>query len=178
MPQIIDAGNTFCTDDNATVAQLSQNIIQPEAVVWYDAFEGGNAYANTDALVDGTTYYAALQSAELCESAIRLAVRVTIEDCIRDIEIPDGFSPNDDGINDEFVIINLPELYPNFHLEIYNRYGNVLYKGNKDVPNWNGRAWEGMKFSNEVLPTGVYFFVLEFNDGIRKPIQGRVYLSR
>jgi hypothetical protein len=35
-----------------------------------------------------------------------------------------------------------------------------------------------MTVGDGVLPTGVYFYVIEFNDGARKPLQGRVYLSR
>ena len=93
--------------------------------------------------------------------------------------IPDGFSPNDDGINDFFVIRNLPELYPNYKIEIYNRYGNILYKGDRNTQNWDGTSSQGgVKIGGNVVPTGVYFFILEFNDGTRNPIQGRLYLSR
>ena len=64
-----------------------------------------------------------------------------------------------------------------FILEIYNRYGNILYKGDINTPNWNGYSNKG-SFGSSKLPTGVYFYVLIFNDGDKKPIQGRVYLNR
>ena len=84
-----------------------------------------------------------------------------------------------DGINDTFEIVNLPIVYPNFKLEIYNRYGNLLYVGNKNTPNWDGTTTEkSLRMGGNLLPTGVYFYILYFNDGIRKDIQGRVYLSR
>jgi hypothetical protein len=35
-----------------------------------------------------------------------------------------------------------------------------------------------LKLGNELLPTGVYFFVLDYNDGVKKPLQGSVYLNR
>ena len=95
------------------------------------------------------------------------------------IVIPDGFSPNNDTINDTFEIKNLPIAYPNFKLEIFNRYGNLLYTGNKNTPNWDGTTSEkSLRVGSNLLPTGVYFYILYFNDGIRKPLQGRVYLSR
>ena len=96
-----------------------------------------------------------------------------------DIRIPDGFSPNNDGVNDTFEIDNLAELYPKFTLEIYNRYGNKVYQGDINTPNWDGTASEGgIKLGNNLLPTGVYFFIINFNDGSRKPLQDRVYLNR
>jgi mucin-2 len=173
-----DKGNEFCSTDMPRISNLSANISGNETVVWYDAPTGGNQYADNDLLVDGTTYYAALQNAAGCESATRLPVEVDLSKC-NDIVIPDGFSPNGDGVNEDFFIRNLKENYPNFKLEIYNRYGNIVYKGNRFTPNWDGTTTEGgMKLGNSLLPTGVYFYILEFNDGVRDPKQGRVYLNR
>jgi gliding motility-associated-like protein len=93
--------------------------------------------------------------------------------------IPDGFSPNSDTINDTFEIVDLPLLFPNFKLQIYNRYGNILYVGNINTPNWDGTTTAGgITTGGNVVPTGVYFFILEFNDGVKEPLQGRLYLSR
>ncbi|HEX8561333.1 MAG TPA: gliding motility-associated C-terminal domain-containing protein, partial [Flavobacterium sp.] len=181
-PVLITDGDQFCGTDNPTVAELSSNITGTEAVTWYDAPIAGNVVAPTTLLQNGVTYYASYNTAAGCETSIRLAVTVDLTVCEvedEDILIPDGFSPNGDGINDEFEIVDLAVTYPKFHLEIYNRYGNVLYKGTKDTPNWNGTSGEGgVNIGGAVVPTGVYFYVLEFNDGVRKPVQGRVYLSR
>ena len=91
--------------------------------------------------------------------------------------IPDGFSPNQDGINDYFEILNLRTLYPNYKIEIYNRYGNILFSGNASKPDWDGTTSKSL-FGDGTVPVGVYFFIIEFNDGQRKPLQGRLYLSR
>lgn len=177
-PTIISSGNEFCAKDKPTVADLSANISGSEPVIWYDAAENGTAYNNSDLLVHGTIYFASFGSVSGCQSAMRLRVTVDLTKC-EDILIPDGFSPNNDGINDQFVINELAELYPNFKLEIYNRYGNILYKGNKNTPLWDGTSTEGgVKMGEKTLPAGVYFYILEFNDGIRNPKQGRIYLSR
>ncbi|RZJ33006.1 MAG: gliding motility-associated C-terminal domain-containing protein, partial [Flavobacterium sp.] len=178
-PVLDQQGNEFCASDNPTIADLSANIQGSEPVVWYDAATGGTAYASTDVLVNGTTYYATFTTTSGCQSGTRLQVSVDLTACPEDIIIPDGFSPNDDGINDAFVVVNLPELYPNYHIEIYNRYGNILYKGDIHTPNWDGTASQGgAKLGSGVCPVGVYFYIIEFNDGARKPVQGRVYLSR
>jgi gliding motility-associated-like protein len=179
-PVLIDQGNLFCGLDvpAPTVADLSANIVGLPTMIWHDAPTGGNAYVDTDLLVDGTIYYGAVVSASGCESAIRLEVTVDLSVC-DDLAIPDGFSPNNDGINDTFEIPNLAILYPNFKLEIYNRYGNLVYKGNRNVPNWDGTTTVGgLNLGDKLLPIGVYFYILDFNDGIKKGIQGRVYLNR
>ena len=173
-------GNEFCGSDNPTIADLTANITGTDPVLWYDAETGGTAYDPTTPLVNGNTYYASYGTPAICESFVRLEVTVDLTQCVEDdILIPDGFSPNNDGINDGFTIRNLRELYPNFKLEIYNRYGNLLYTGNNFVPDWNGTTTEGgLKMGGNQVPVGVYFYILEFNDGIRKAVQGRVYLSR
>ena len=179
-PTIIPNGNLFCGTDvpPPTIANLTANIVGTDTVIWYDADSGGTAFSSTDLLIDGNTYYAAYVAGSGCESAIRLAVTVDLSVC-EDLIIPDGFSPNGDTINDEFVIENLLILYPFFRLQIYNRYGSLIYVGRINIPNWDGTSSEGsLNLGNNLLPTGVYFYVLEFNDGNRKPVQGRIYLNR
>ena len=177
-PEIIEEGNIFCEQDEPTISDLTASIVGNAPITWYDDPNVGTIYSDTTLLEDGETYYASTLTAEGCESIPRLEVTVQLDDCPNDIIIPDGFSPNGDNINDDFNIVNLRDLYPNFTLEVYNRYGNILYKGNIDTPNWNGYSEKGITLGNSELPVGVYFYILKFNDGNRKPIQGRVYLSR
>ena len=178
IPILLPKGNEFCISDNPTISNLTTNISGTLSVTWYNALNGGTAYASTDLLINNTTYFAANVSTAGCESETRLPVTVDLTRC-EDILIPDGFSPNEDGVNDFFVIKDLEIAYPRYTLEIYNRYGNVLYKGNINTPNWNGTTTVGgIKLGNNVVPVGVYFYILEFNDGERKAKQGRLYLSR
>ncbi|GEC72071.1 gliding motility-associated C-terminal domain-containing protein [Flavobacterium flevense] len=99
-----------------------------------------------------------------------------LENCT--VFIPDGFSPNGDSRNDTFRIPQIEFLYPDFALEIYNRYGNLLFKGNKDKPAWDGKNSDYKVGIDGVAPNGVYFYILHPNKGNRKPLQGRLYLNR
>jgi gliding motility-associated-like protein len=177
-PILMPKGNEFCISDSPTISNLNTNISGTQTVVWYNAAAGGTAFADTDLLIDATTYYAANISVSGCESVTRLPVTVDLTRC-DDILIPDGFSPNGDRVNDEFVLKDIEIGYPAFTLEIYNRHGSILYKGNINTPNWDGTTTEGgMKLGNNVAPVGVYFYILNFNDGVREAKQGRLYLSR
>jgi hypothetical protein len=72
-----NASQSFCVSDGATVADLSAS--GSGTLTWYDAPTGGTAYVSTDALVNGTHYYAS-QTVSGCESSSRLDVTVTITD--------------------------------------------------------------------------------------------------
>ena len=177
-PQLQANGNIFCFTTNPTIANLTSNIIGSSTVIWYSTATGGTIYNSSDSLVDGTTYYAAIINSNNCESIVRLPVQVDLNNC-SDLVIPDGFSPNGDGINDEFVIKDIGLRYPNFKIEIYNRYGNLVFEGDKNTANWNGTTTAtGFNFGSTILPSGVYFYILNYNDGVKSPVQGRLYLNR
>lgn len=68
------------------------------------------------------------------------------------------FSPNGDGIND-LLVINCIENYPNNRLEIFDRYGNQVYKAIKYDNTFNGIG------KNGDLPKGTYYYILDLGDG-------------
>ncbi|WP_449528481.1 Ig-like domain-containing protein, partial [Flavobacterium beibuense] len=77
-PTTTNATQDFCVVDAPTVTDIQVN---ETGVVWYDAATGGTAFADTDLLVDGSVYYAALVDAVTgCESSVRLAVTVNVND--------------------------------------------------------------------------------------------------
>jgi len=92
--------------------------------------------------------------------------------------VPEGFSPNEDGINDDFFISGLRDVFENFELLIYNRYGTLIYKGDNSIPDWNGTANRGTNNKGEPMPSGTYFYVLHLNDPNFKMQTGWVYLNR
>lgn len=88
--------------------------------------------------------------------------------------IPDGFSPNGDGINDAFNIAGLYNIFTEFNLEVYNRWGKLVFESDQNYLPWNGRLFN----NKELVPVGVYFYILNLNDSDYKPVQGSVYVSR
>ncbi|MDN3596410.1 gliding motility-associated C-terminal domain-containing protein [Zunongwangia endophytica] len=175
-PVIDDSDFQICEFDERTISYLTDGITSGGEITWYDSEEGGQALSEGLLLEDGMTYYAStFDSATGCESAIRRAYTVNFTDC--ELIFQEGISPNGDGMNDTFDIQYLADEYPNYVIEIYNRWGNMVYKGNTSTPNWDGTSTESSVGDN-VLPVGVYFYVIEFNDGATPAKQGRVYLSR
>ncbi len=74
--------------------------------------------------------------------------------------IPDAFSPNGDGFNDKFVIIH-SSVY-SINLKVFNRWGNIVYQNNNYQNDWDGKG-SGL-FSNQELPNGTYYYVIELVD--------------
>ncbi|WP_216746053.1 gliding motility-associated C-terminal domain-containing protein, partial [Paucihalobacter ruber] len=177
LPELNMEGSTFCTDETPTIEDLTNRLIDSNGVEWFESEIATNPLPSSTLLVNGVTYYGSIKNQNGCRSLRRLAVTVVLDDCIEELIIPDGFSPNGDSINDTFHIVNLDILYPNFKLTIYNRYGNKLYEGNINTPRWDGTT-SNSRIGGGIVPVGVYFYILEFNDGIRDAKQGRVYLSR
>ena len=176
-PIISTSGNEFCSIDNPTVSNLNNNVtsLNSNTITWYDGYPNGNMLNLSDPLIEGNTYYAIETDTNGCSSVNPLQVTVNLDACDQyDVEIFDGFSPDGDGINDTFEIGNLKALYPNFKVEFYNRWGKVIYTQDATKPNWNGR----LNGNGNLVPAGVYYFIIHFNKNNRKPIQKRLYLSR
>ena len=156
---------------------LEENIaLENNAVlVWYD--ENGNELNTSDLLENDVNYYVVHKESDYgCESE-PLLISVSLSNCDPDeydFFIPDGFSPNGDTINDTFYIPNIAFFYPNYDYEIFNRYGQSLFKGDANTPSWDGTSTS----SQTETTSGVYFYILNYNFENLKPKQGRIYLSK
>ncbi len=92
------------------------------------------------------------------------------------INIPNGFTPNGDGVNDYFFPRQiLSSSVTTFSMSIYNRWGQEIFA----TTSINGRGWDG-KFNNTDQPTGVYIYMIEvsFKDGHSEHHQGNITLMR
>jgi gliding motility-associated-like protein len=140
---------------------------EPEDVITYftneaDAIAFTNPIADPGAYVNGTDpqrIYVRLDNI-VCFSVGYF--NLTTENC--EPFIPQGFSPNGDGINDEFEISGLIDVFEGFELNVYSREGNLIYQGGNEDGFWNGVPNTGLLYSNRLVPTGLYYYVLQLND--------------
>lgn len=93
-----------------------------------------------------------------------------------DFFIPEGFSPNGDGINDLFVIRGILN-YPANTFVIYNRWGNKVFEASPYQNTWDGRSMFGLRVGGNELPVGTYFYVLDLKNG-SSIFKGTIYLNR
>ncbi|WP_462318277.1 Calx-beta domain-containing protein, partial [Marinilabilia sp.] len=90
-------------------------------------------------------------------------------------KVKEAFSPNNDGINDGFVIPWTSQ-YDKVSLIIFNRWGSVVYSADDYQNDWKGEASSGIS-KGKGLPAGTYYYIVTIHD-INKKISGYFYLNR
>lgn len=105
------------------------------------------------------------------------SVTFTLDICETDLSMPNVFTPDGNGVNDGFGPIYSGEP-ANFHMEIRNRWGQVLFTSSAANARWNGRAAGGP------VPDGTYFWTVDYGDRmadgsvVQKRLAGHVTLLR
>lgn len=155
-------------------------------IIWYDSSGVQKTGVGIpDSKVTNGVYFAELiNSSSNCPSPNRFQLNVFIDKCHSAPNVVTPNSPNVGGPGtgatdaNVFQIYDIQFLFPNYSYDVYNRYGVKLFTGDINNPIWDGKSTEGNLGVNEVVPTGVYYYVINFNDGKSKPEQGYFYLSR
>ena len=85
---------------------------------------------------------------------------------------PNIFTPNGDGINDNFVIPCLDsDRFPANKVMIFNEWGDEVYFASPYKNDWSGT------FGGNELPAGTYFYIMDTGDG-QRPVNGFLILQR
>ncbi len=91
-----------------------------------------------------------------CKENVSIDLIDTPIECIR---IPNAFTPNGDATNDTWIIENL-EIYNNYQIRVFNRWGQLLYFGETGDEPWDGTTLKGRK-----VPAGSYVYVIKLDGG-------------
>lgn len=180
--QCIDAvedWDTTAQDEPVVVDVLANDLVPCDSLMSMEIITdaaNGSAVVNSDWTI---TYTPAMgwcgtdsfQYAICCDSmdCDTAWAYVVVECAPEDILIYNGFSPNGDGIND-LMIINGAEGC-DVTLQVYNRWGNIVYKQDNYQNDWNG-TWQK---SGEDLPDGTYYYIVRFSncDNDRNVVQNK-----
>ena len=94
------------------------------------------------------------------------------------LEAPNAFSPNGDGINDYYNVFNVKSIV-SFNAAIYNRWGQQLYSWGIDGIGCEECGWDGT-YRGKPVKAGVYYVVIDAvgADGIKYEIRRDVNLLR
>lgn len=87
-------------------------------------------------------------------------ISASTEPCL--LTVFNGFTPDGDGLNDNWVIENI-ENYPNNTVTIFNRWGNKIW--NTSNYNNSSNVWNGKTLGGATLTSGTYFYIIEIDNG-------------
>jgi gliding motility-associated-like protein len=105
---------------------------------------------------DDITYTLLVTSDKGCSASDKVFVKV-----LKSVEIPNIFSPNGDGIHDRWEI-NYLESYPGCTIDVYNRYGQLIYHSVGYKNPWDG------KVNGKDAPVGTYYYIVDPKNGRAK----------
>ena len=158
----------------------SLGIYTPSNEIWNIPTLGANGSATLTLTVKVNTTGDYLNRASIIQStptdkdtSNNTAEALVTPSCLKIYNI---ITPNGDGLNDNFVISCVKDA----DIEIYDRYGSIVYKNQNYNNDWNGVANQRGKIigKGEKLPNGTYFFVLRFNDGSIENIKSYIQIIR
>ncbi|MFN5318707.1 MAG: tandem-95 repeat protein [Bacteroidia bacterium] len=168
-PAMLNAGDdtTFCGQQNEFTPLVE---LAGSANLSWALLSGGGSFSNDtvlnpliSGLAIGTNTFIVTATNGACVVSDTIAVEVLdplSSTCAQqDVFIPDGFSPDGDGQNDRFEIF-----YVNgkrIKIEVYNRWGTLVYSNENYQNEWDGRANQGTILWGEQLPESTYYYLIE-----------------
>lgn len=171
-----DAGFTASADTGAAPldVQFVNTSINADSYNWYINGE----LVGTDVDLVQTFYQNGPQEVTLiaiddagCTDSFSLIINIS--DCYPLVYVPNTFTPNEDGINDLFKFTaNCVESY---QINIYNRWGALLYTGERGSPFWDGSNQHGYYVAD-----GVYIYTIEYTSmqGAKTKKKGTITIFR
>lgn len=96
----------------------------------------------------------------------RISNVVIAESDVDCLHIPNVFTPNGDGVNDEWIIGDI-EFFPDARIFVYNRWGQVMYQGRGNSERWDG------SYRGHFVPAGVYTYVISL-ESVEEKYEGTV----
>ena len=173
---------TVNNNPNVSINIGDTSICQDSSILIYGI--GATTYIWSDNIIDSTyftptynaTYTVIGTDFNNCEGSSQ--VTITLDTCITEpftINIPNVFTPNNDGNNDGFYISGTSFILNS--TTIFNRWGEVVFKTNFS------NAWDGRLSSGQLAPDGTYYYFIDinaYNNGIftQKIYKGNLSLFR
>ncbi|MCU0322885.1 MAG: gliding motility-associated C-terminal domain-containing protein, partial [Chitinophagaceae bacterium] len=152
---IIDAGPWFIVPQNSVITMNpTANDSTTVTFRWTPAidFATPNILRPSLTAIRDQVYTLTATAQGNCRATDTVSVKV-----LKEVIIPNAFSPNGDGVNDKWDIRNLGD-YSFATVEIFNRYGQVVFQSNGYSAAWDGTL------NGKALPVATYYYIIKFNN--------------
>lgn len=171
---LVDNGTVVVCPDQSAQLNVSASTGTMGAISWSPGNSlNDSTIANPLASPTQNTTYYYNTSIDGCSLSDSVTVEISNDpNCVFD-EMYTAFSPDDDGVNDTWIITAALQ-HPDNKVIIFNRWGDKL----REFDNYNNVdvVWDGT-YNNQKLPSGTYFYVIRYND-INQHYSGWIHLTR
>lgn len=135
--------------------------------------------ANTEVLVTVVDTNGCVMTAAAWIEVMATAPEVDSIDLQDRIFVPNAFSPNGDGINDELIVYAHDTVEGSVSMHIFNRWGELIYTNDSLLLNQSTGTWDG-KINGRAAPAGAYLWWLEASlpNGSSKKFTGTVTIVK
>lgn len=147
----MDINDVSCSDqqDGQVGVKVSRGA-PPYTYLW----STGSSSSSISDLASGI-YTVTVTDQKQCISTADATVAAGTGDCLF---IPNAFSPNNDGVNDRWVLRNI-KLFPDNTMQVFNQWGQLLYSASPYLEPWDGRH------NGNLLPPATYYYIFSRGDG-------------
>ena len=162
----------------ASASSLAANDSSKASFIMNLAPNGYNGTLSNIATVSANTIWGRVNmvssNASRLNETSKQATNYYVEDLL--VNIPEGFSPNRDGVNDYFVIIRPANL--TIDLQVFNRWGNIVYENKNYNNEFDGKGTGN--FLGKDLVEGGYYYVVNAIDqnGKKQEFKGYIIIQR
>jgi gliding motility-associated-like protein len=165
------------------IEAVSSKLNIPESLVKIIKWLPSNGLSCTDCLnpklgaLKNETYTIQLEDIFGCQGSAFINIKLNQQ---IDLFIPNGFSPNGDGLNDQLgVFANRKQIKRVVSMQIFNRWGLLIYEDQDFLPNESRRGWDGRYKGLDLRPdVFTYVVKVELVDGQFQMRKGEVVLMR
>ncbi len=191
----VEINNGYCSSYDTTEVifhPLPEQPFLPEYTFCFDASDEsffldaenpGSFYVWTNdslarvlILQEPGTYGVSITTDKGCVAEFETTVN---QECIEALYVPNSFTPDGDGINDAWFVFGVNII--NYHLQLYNRMGEMFYESYDMSRPWLGQRREGNQYvESEVYPYIIRYQIVEENGALstEKTVKGFVTLIR
>ncbi|MBP6459397.1 MAG: gliding motility-associated C-terminal domain-containing protein, partial [Crocinitomicaceae bacterium] len=156
--KVLSHKETVCNKATGSLQVQAYNGYEPYIFSWKSDEKFNNSNSSRLSLLPKGTYQLIVTDKIGCKDTSTYYIDCEVN------KIPQIVSPNGDGDNDQWVINYLAK-YPNVKVEIYNRWGNLIYKSFPYEDDWNGISNMTNALGSEELPTGTYYYIIDKGNG-------------
>jgi len=105
-------------------------------------------------VVDSGFYW--VEASNFC-GVVRDEIVITKDECNFELQLPNVFSPDADGVNDQFMPL-VSKGIVTMHTGIYNRWGQLVFETDNLDIEWNGNVPSGKQAAD-----GTYYWIIDYN---------------